>query len=69
MDIPTIAGSEKSHGGVLEEEELHHIQYLPPVLLNFLMPADYPSNKPPQFTLSCKWLNREQVVVYVIMYF
>ncbi|KAM6472964.1 E3 ubiquitin-protein ligase RNF14 isoform 1-T3 [Liasis olivaceus] len=35
--------------------------FLPPVVLNFEFPADYPSTSPPLFTLSCKWLSRAQL--------
>ncbi|OWF45776.1 E3 ubiquitin-protein ligase RNF14-like [Mizuhopecten yessoensis] len=42
-------------------EEVHEVKFLPPVILNFQLPADYPSCSPPQFTLSCKWLNRKQL--------
>ncbi|XP_052279931.1 E3 ubiquitin-protein ligase RNF14-like [Dreissena polymorpha] len=52
--------SEKDGAGQMLTD-LHHVKFLPPVLLNFLLPVDYPSNSPPQFTLSCKWLNREQL--------
>ncbi|KAK3099874.1 hypothetical protein FSP39_011069 [Pinctada imbricata] len=37
------------------------VSYLPPITLNFQLPAGYPSTSPPQFTLSCKWLNRKQL--------
>ncbi|XP_052795649.1 E3 ubiquitin-protein ligase RNF14-like [Mya arenaria] len=53
-------GSDKDPAGKMETET-HHIKYLPPVQLNFLLPANYPSSSPPEFTLSCKWLNREQL--------
>ena len=37
------------------------IDHFPPVMLNFMYPEDYPSNSPPTFSLSCKWLNVLQV--------
>lgn len=43
------------------EGELHSIKYLPPVTMNFVLPKDYPSKRPPNFTLACKWLNRKQL--------
>ncbi|KAL4230632.1 E3 ubiquitin-protein ligase rnf14 [Mactra antiquata] len=43
------------------DTELHSIRYLPPVLMNFILPSEYPSLKPPEFTLSSKWLNRVQL--------
>uniref|UniRef100_T1JN94 Uncharacterized protein n=1 Tax=Strigamia maritima TaxID=126957 RepID=T1JN94_STRMM len=39
----------------------HEIEHLPPVIINFRLPLDYPSNAPPHFTLSCKWLSRDQL--------
>lgn len=44
-----------------QDEQLYNIKFLPPVTLNFVLPQDYPSKKPPNFTLSCKWLNRKQL--------
>ncbi|XP_076117218.1 E3 ubiquitin-protein ligase RNF14-like [Mytilus galloprovincialis] len=41
--------------------EEHVVKNLPPISLNFQLPKDYPSVTPPQFTLSCKWLNRKQL--------
>ncbi|KAJ7316366.1 hypothetical protein JRQ81_002528 [Phrynocephalus forsythii] len=37
--------------------------FLPPVVLNFEFPEDYPSASPPAFTLSSKWLSRAQLSV------
>lgn len=37
------------------------VKHLPPIVLNFEFPKDYPSRSPPNFTLSCKWLTRLQV--------
>ncbi len=39
----------------------HHISFLPPLVLSFELPADYPSASAPVFTLSSKWLTRVQV--------
>ena len=41
--------------------ELLEVEYLPPIVLNFRFPEDYPSRNPPLFTLSCKWLTVFQV--------
>lgn len=41
--------------------DLLEVEYLPPIVLNFRFPADYPSKSPPLFTLSCKWLTVFQV--------
>ncbi|KAJ8297615.1 hypothetical protein KUTeg_024146 [Tegillarca granosa] len=43
------------------EPHLHSIKFLPPIALNFQFPSNYPSQIPPNFTLSCKWLNRKQL--------
>lgn len=40
------------------------VKYLPPLVLDFSFPPDYPSTQPPQYTLSCKWLNVFQVIVF-----
>ena len=45
----------------IESVELLTVEYLPPIALNFRFPEDYPSNSPPLFTLSCKWLTVFQV--------
>ena len=37
------------------------IQYLPPIILDFQLPVNYPSDDPSMFTLSCQWLNVLQV--------
>lgn len=37
------------------------ICFLPPLVLNFELPPDYPSSSPPSFTLSGKWLSPTQV--------
>lgn len=38
------------------------LQHLCPIELHFSVPPSYPSSSPPQFTLVCKWLKREQVI-------
>uniref|UniRef100_A0A8B9PRU5 RWD domain-containing protein n=1 Tax=Apteryx owenii TaxID=8824 RepID=A0A8B9PRU5_APTOW len=35
--------------------------FLPPLVLNFELPPDYPSTSPPVFTLSGKWLSQAQL--------
>ncbi|XP_007194210.1 E3 ubiquitin-protein ligase RNF14 isoform X1 [Balaenoptera acutorostrata] len=37
------------------------ICFLPPLVLNFELPPDYPSSAPPSFTLSGKWLSPTQL--------
>ena len=44
-----------------ENNDLLEVLYLPPLVLNFRFPEDYPSKSPPLFTLSCKWLTVFQV--------
>lgn len=43
------------------QEQRHIVEHLPPIYLHFTYPATYPSKHPPNFTLSCKWLNRAQL--------
>ncbi|CAF96101.1 unnamed protein product, partial [Tetraodon nigroviridis] len=45
-------------GEILSQYE---ISFLPPLLLNFDLPEDYPSSAPPSFTLTCSWLSHTQV--------
>uniref|UniRef100_A0A8C5QP22 E3 ubiquitin-protein ligase RNF14 n=1 Tax=Leptobrachium leishanense TaxID=445787 RepID=A0A8C5QP22_9ANUR len=43
-------------------EHFHNsISFLPPIVLHFELPSDYPSASPPNFTLSCKWLSPKQL--------
>ncbi|XP_072040514.1 E3 ubiquitin-protein ligase RNF14-like isoform X2 [Amphiura filiformis] len=37
------------------------VHHLPPIVLNFQYPSDYPSCSAPSFTLSCKWLSINQL--------
>ncbi|XP_015730974.1 E3 ubiquitin-protein ligase RNF14 isoform X2 [Coturnix japonica] len=37
------------------------VHFLPPLVLNFELPPDYPSSSPPAFTLSSKWLSPAQL--------
>lgn len=41
----------------------YEISFLPPLLLNFDLPEDYPSSSPPSFTLTCSWLSHTQVIL------
>jgi len=34
---------------------------LPPVILTFTLPPDYPSTQPPQYSVTCQWLSDDQV--------
>lgn len=53
----------KEQGSASEkiDDDFLEVQYLPPIVLNFRFPEDYPSTSPPMFTLSCKWLTVFQV--------
>lgn len=42
------------------------IKHVPPLILDFSLPSNYPSESPPDVTLSCSWLTSEQV--YTISY-
>ena len=44
-----------------DQYEQLDVEYLPPLVLNFSFPVDYPSRSPPNYSLSCKWLNEVQV--------
>lgn len=44
-----------------ETEREHNVNFLPPLVLNFELPDDYPSSSPPAFTLSSKWMTRAQM--------
>lgn len=39
----------------------YEISYLPPLLLIFELPKDYPSSSPPSFSLTCSWLTHTQL--------
>ncbi|XP_062393010.1 E3 ubiquitin-protein ligase RNF14 [Sardina pilchardus] len=42
-------------------EQTHAVSFLPPIVLKFELPEDYPSSSPPIFTLRSKWLQRTQL--------
>ncbi|XP_006819268.1 E3 ubiquitin-protein ligase RNF14-like [Saccoglossus kowalevskii] len=44
-----------------EGHTLFPVKHLPPIVLNFQYPPNYPSCLAPQFTLSCKWLSVHQL--------
>ncbi|MBN3302497.1 RNF14 ligase, partial [Amia calva] len=44
-----------------EEHIEYAVSFLPPVVLNFELPSDYPSNSSPVFTVSSTWLSRVQL--------
>ncbi|CAM9440821.1 E3 ubiquitin-protein ligase RNF14 isoform X1 [Lampetra fluviatilis] len=65
LDLPagfTVRGAHiKTGSGGTGPGECVVVQHLPPLVMNFELPSDYPSTSPPQFTISCKWLSREQL--------
>ncbi|XP_037543227.1 E3 ubiquitin-protein ligase RNF14 [Nematolebias whitei] len=44
-----------------EKTTEHNVCFLPPLMLNFELPSDYPSTSPPVFTLSSKWITKAQL--------
>ncbi|RXM94538.1 Heat shock 70 kDa protein 4 [Acipenser ruthenus] len=60
QDFNIFVSGQDQHG--LEKDRVEHtVSFLPPVVLNFELPSDYPSTSSPIFTLSCKWLPRIQI--------
>ncbi|CAG5123249.1 unnamed protein product [Candidula unifasciata] len=43
------------------QEKLFLVKRLPPITLTFAYPHDYPSTNPPEFTLSCCWLEKKHL--------
>ncbi|XP_029938846.1 E3 ubiquitin-protein ligase RNF14-like [Salarias fasciatus] len=44
-----------------KSQRQYKISFLPPLLLSFELPEDYPSSSPPSFTLTCSWLTHTQL--------
>ncbi|XP_058484006.1 E3 ubiquitin-protein ligase RNF14 [Solea solea] len=44
-----------------EKQSEYDVSFFPPLVLNFELPADYPSISSPIFTLSSKWMTRAQM--------
>lgn len=44
-----------------EQTTEYSVCFLPPLVLNFELPGDYPSLSAPVFTLSSKWMTKAQV--------
>jgi len=40
---------------------LYQVNFLPPCVLKFTLPENYPSSSPPKYALSCLWFSEEQV--------
>nr|XP_019959689.1 PREDICTED: E3 ubiquitin-protein ligase RNF14-like [Paralichthys olivaceus] len=58
VELPADFTVSLTEGGTVRQYEL---SFLPPLLLNFELPADYPSSSPPSFTLTCSWMTRSQL--------
>ena len=43
------------------EEHEFDIQYMPPILIEFAHPKDYPSKSCPEFKICCDWLTGSQI--------
>ncbi|KAA0201522.1 hypothetical protein HAZT_HAZT005410 [Hyalella azteca] len=60
LDLPgtiSLISSNGNHG----YNEPVQIQHLPRVYLHFCYPPNYPSEAPPSFTLTCKWITKAQL--------
>lgn len=44
-----------------DKQNEYNVCFLPPLILNFELPEDYPSTSPPVYTLSSKWMTRAQM--------
>nr|CAD7447067.1 unnamed protein product [Timema bartmani] len=44
-----------------EDVKVITLNHLPPLVLHFSLPEDYPSQSPPNYTLSCQWLRRDVI--------
>lgn len=45
--------------------EIHEVQFLPPIVLSFVLPPTYPSESPPLYVLSSAWLSKSQVNISI----
>ncbi|XP_036972008.1 E3 ubiquitin-protein ligase RNF14-like isoform X2 [Acanthopagrus latus] len=58
VELPSAFTVALKEGETLSQYE---ISFLPPLLLTFGLPEDYPSSSPPSFTLTCSWLTHSQL--------
>lgn len=58
VELPAAFTVALKEGETLSQYE---ISFLPPLLLTFELPEDYPSSSPPSFTLTCSWLTHSQL--------
>ncbi|XP_006877506.1 PREDICTED: E3 ubiquitin-protein ligase RNF14-like [Chrysochloris asiatica] len=64
LDLPEnfmVFVSDNGADGLQNNGKEHMVCFLPPLVLSFELPSDYPSNSPPSFTLSGKWLSVTQL--------
>ncbi|XP_053319323.1 E3 ubiquitin-protein ligase RNF14 [Spea bombifrons] len=63
LELPSnFEVSLKSNTASVNAEQFEEtVSFLPPIVLNFEFPSEYPSTLPPVFTLSCKWLSPKQL--------
>ena len=47
-------------------DQHRRVQHLPPIVIRFTLPDDYPSVSPPSYQLECIWMSQEQVKVATI---
>lgn len=62
--MTVVSGKAEPAEGLLQLS----VAYLPPIALNFSLPADYPSLQPPLFTLSCPYLSLSQVEMFPVSF-
>jgi len=60
-DVPENFVVQANKDGQMQQFAVKH---LCPVELHFSIPVNYPSVNPPNFTLVCKWLRRDQVIYF-----
>ncbi|CAK6972794.1 E3 ubiquitin-protein ligase RNF14-like [Scomber scombrus] len=58
VELPAAFTVSLREGETLRQYE---ISFLPPLLLTFELPENYPSSSPPSFTLTCSWLTHTQL--------
>ncbi|XP_062280595.1 E3 ubiquitin-protein ligase RNF14-like [Scomber scombrus] len=58
VELPAAFTVSLREGEMLRQYE---ISFLPPLLLTFELPENYPSSSPPSFTLTCSWLTHTQL--------
>jgi hypothetical protein len=57
--VVRVAEAAAAVGGVAEVVRVRH---LPPVVLSFSLPKDYPEKSMPEFTLEALWIDQDKVI-------